>query len=223
MMEWHRLFGLALTDYFTGSAYRVEVEKDLSLKQQFLDVVIIEQEAGRRMLELPDGLENFARHNLLTFCAREPKKLATEASLMALKEGVYEVRWGSQRMRIIVLSQVPRVERNALWQLFSGIGESVQFGASHYRWRRSDNSGIINDLYNYYHAEGIAMPYTWDDYYRDITKDHLHWLTIEERLKGLPAEERLKGLPIEERLKGLSAKEIEAYFKKFRARKRKRK
>ena len=66
-MEWHRLFGLALTDYFTGSAYRVEVEKDLSLKQQFLDVVIIEQESNGQIQELPDGLENLTRHNLLTY------------------------------------------------------------------------------------------------------------------------------------------------------------
>jgi len=66
-MEWHRLFGLALTDYFIDSAYRVELEKDLSLKQQLLDVVIIEQEAGQPLPELPDGLENLARHNLATY------------------------------------------------------------------------------------------------------------------------------------------------------------
>ncbi len=46
MMEWHRLFGLTLTDYFTDSSYGVELEKDLSLKQQFLDVVIIEKKNG---------------------------------------------------------------------------------------------------------------------------------------------------------------------------------
>jgi len=58
------------------------------------------------------------------------------------------------------------------------------------------------------------MPYTWDDYYRQVTHEHLNWLTAEERLKGLPAEERLKGLP---------AEAIEAYLKKLRQKKRKRK
>jgi hypothetical protein len=67
LMEWHHLFGLTLKDFFTDSAYRVELEKDLSLEQQFLDVVIIEQHAGLPVPELPDGLENLARHNLLTY------------------------------------------------------------------------------------------------------------------------------------------------------------
>jgi hypothetical protein len=28
-MDWHRLFGLLLTDFFTGSPFVVEMEKDL--------------------------------------------------------------------------------------------------------------------------------------------------------------------------------------------------
>jgi len=35
MLNWHRLFGLFLIDYFTDSPYMVELEKDLSIKQQF--------------------------------------------------------------------------------------------------------------------------------------------------------------------------------------------
>ena len=30
-MDWHRLFGLLLTDFFTGSPFTVEVESDLSV------------------------------------------------------------------------------------------------------------------------------------------------------------------------------------------------
>jgi len=37
MIQWHRLFGLALADFFSGSPFVVELEKDLSIKQQFLD------------------------------------------------------------------------------------------------------------------------------------------------------------------------------------------
>lgn len=50
MIGWHRLFGLSLTDYFTGTDYTVELEKDLSLKQQLLDVVIIEKRQGSRRM-----------------------------------------------------------------------------------------------------------------------------------------------------------------------------
>jgi hypothetical protein len=65
-MDWHRLFGLLLTDFFTGSPFVVELEKDLSLKQQFLDVVILRKRPGRFAGRLPDGLDNLAPHNLIT-------------------------------------------------------------------------------------------------------------------------------------------------------------
>jgi hypothetical protein len=223
--------------------------------------------------EPPDGLENLARHNLMTYksirqpldgwaldelighyvnyrkqsspsvdkllpiddfglyavSTRHPEKLATEVALELVKQGVYEVPWGSRRIRIIVLSGVPRVERNAIWQLFSGIPENVQFGALNYHWQRPDHSGIFNDLLQYYQAEGITMPYTWNDYFKENSpqllelvmkslsveellqklpvKELLKRLPPEERLKGLPPEERLKGLPPEERLKGLPPEE----------------
>lgn len=66
-MDWHRLFGLILIDLFTNSPYKVELEKDLSLKQQRLDVVIIRKEAGTFQGRLPDGLDNLADHNLISF------------------------------------------------------------------------------------------------------------------------------------------------------------
>jgi hypothetical protein len=124
--------------------------------------------------------------------------------------------------------------RNCHLQFFlqTLIADKVQFGVANYHWRRSDHSTVINDLFQTYQVEGITMPYTFEDYYRDFTRRHLDWLTaeerlkglpVEERLKGLPVEERLKGLPVEERLKGLSAKEIEAYLKKLSKKRRKRK
>jgi hypothetical protein len=267
MIELHRLFGLALVDLFTNSPYRVELEKDLSRIQQFLDVVIIKLQIDGQIPELPDGLENLARHNLLSYksrhetldswvldelfghyvnyrkqespspdkllpvedfrfyavTTRQPEKLATEVPLTLTKQGVYETIWGTHKVHIIVLSQVPEIPRNAIWQMFSGIADKVQFGVANYHWRRSDHSTVINDLFQTYQVEGITMPYTFEDYYRDFTRRHLDWLTAEERLKGLPVEELRKRLPVEERLKGLSAKEIEAYLKKLSKKKRKRK
>jgi hypothetical protein len=67
LRDWHRLFGLLLADFFAGSPYTVEVERDLSEQQQFLDVVIVRRGRGRFHGRLPDGLEGLAAHNLITF------------------------------------------------------------------------------------------------------------------------------------------------------------
>ena len=66
LTDWHRLFGLVLTDFFTGSPFIVELEKDLSLKKQLLDVVILRRTPGRFAERLPDGLEDLAAHNLIS-------------------------------------------------------------------------------------------------------------------------------------------------------------
>ena len=67
LRDWHRLFGLLLTDFFSGSPFRVEVEPDLSQQQQFLDVVIVRRGRGRFSGRLPDGLTELGEHNLVTF------------------------------------------------------------------------------------------------------------------------------------------------------------
>jgi hypothetical protein len=208
------LFGLGVTDYFTDSGYEVKLEKDLSIKQQFLDVLIIEQESGSQISELPDGLENLSQHNLMTYkslqqpldawaldelighyvnyrkqsspslegllpvedfalyavSTRHPEKLEKQTVLDFVKKGVYDVHWGSQQVRLIVLSEVPKIERNALWLLFSGIVENVQYGALNYHWRRRDVSTVMNDLFTFYQSEGFAMPYTVEDYKKDLKK-----------------------------------------------------
>jgi hypothetical protein len=66
-INWHRLFGLTLMDLFTNSNYLVELEKELSLKKQYLDVVIIRKTLGQFLTEIPVGLEHLTEHNLLTY------------------------------------------------------------------------------------------------------------------------------------------------------------
>jgi hypothetical protein len=63
----HRLFGLSWIDFFRGTAVGVETEVDLSLKQQFIDLILLRKGPGPIPRRLPDGFEDLAPHNLLTF------------------------------------------------------------------------------------------------------------------------------------------------------------
>jgi hypothetical protein len=64
---WHRLFGMSLTDFFTGQPVRVEMEVDLSRKQQMLDVVVLRTSGEPLTCRLPDGFEGLAAYNLISF------------------------------------------------------------------------------------------------------------------------------------------------------------
>ena len=66
MIEWHHIFGMALTDLFTDSKYRVEVEKELKMNQ-FLDILVVEEQTGNAISELPDGFEDLSKYNLITY------------------------------------------------------------------------------------------------------------------------------------------------------------
>jgi len=230
MIDWHRLLGLALTDCFTDSPFVVELEKDLSLKQQFLDVVILKKGEGEFSGQLPDGLDNLADHNLLSYksirealndwtldeligyyvnyrkqtspslnkllpkeqfrlygvSTRFPQKLAELVQLDPLQPGVYEVIWGVQRIRVIVLSEIPQAEHNAIWNLFSAIREKVASGAAQYRHHPSDISSIINDLFKNYELEGLVMPYTMEDYQREVARRACNDFLAMKSYSGFP-------------------------------------
>ena len=66
-IDWHRMFGLLLTDFFTGSSYVVEMEKDLSIMQQRLDVVVVRKGSEELAEPLFDGMEDLVPHSLITF------------------------------------------------------------------------------------------------------------------------------------------------------------
>ena len=65
--QWHILFGLFLADFFDGTPFSVVVEKDLSKKVQLLDVVVFRRTPGELKKALPDGFEDMAAHNLISF------------------------------------------------------------------------------------------------------------------------------------------------------------
>ncbi|MFQ3589964.1 MAG: hypothetical protein SNJ67_06590 [Chloracidobacterium sp.] len=279
-LNWHRLFGVALADFFSDLPFTVELEKDLSLRQQLLDVVVIRKGPGDIQQDLPDGLDNLADHNLITYkslrealdedaieefightvnyrkqmsstgewlpkaalslyaiCTRFPEKLNHQVKLQRIdadRPGVYHISLGTLGMRVIVLSEIRDTPANRLWGIFSGVEAKVRQAAWNFQPKRADTSSVLDRLFAYYRLEGLAMPYTIEDFVEETmpefirklprhlllkgildeglledipAEERLKGLPVEERLKGLPVEERLKGLPVEERLKGLPVEE----------------
>jgi hypothetical protein len=144
---------------------------------------------------------------LFAVCARYPQKLAQQVEMTGLRAGVYEVRGFSRVIRIIVVSELPQEEHNAMLHLFSARQDLLHYGKEHYRPRSTETSTLLVKLFKAY-SEDPAMSEKLKEFVRQSIDELLQELPAEERLKGLPAEERLKGLPAEERLKGLSAEEV---------------
>lgn len=263
LRPWHRLFGIALTDLFAGTPFRVELEKELALRSQLLDVVIIQNTAGdlaaaRTGLELPDGLEGLRAHNLLTYksqhealdgwaleelighyanyrkltparddrrkllpeenfqlyavATRFPDKLKACVSFEETAwDGIFDLAWGTRRIRLIVLAATPKHPRNAPWELFSARMDRIRHGVEHYRARNPQTAALLHELYLRYQLELPTMAYTLEDFVRDSNRHILERLTPEERqafLEKIPPEERLRGLRPEERLRGLPPEEL---------------
>jgi hypothetical protein len=266
--DWHRLFGLLLTDFFTDSPFVVDVERDLSVQQQFLDVTIVRRGRGRFAGRLPDGLEGLRPHNLMSFkshhealddwavkelvgadvayrklvsrspsnllpsdqfglyavAAHFPHNLSQQVPWQKLQDGVYDCRWGTDTIRVVVAGELPREPHNAPLHLFSAQPDLVDFGRSAYQRRSANTSALLGQVFGQLRAEGFAVSYTMEDFQRQYTKEHFAQLTPEEQreaLQRLSPEHRrevLKALPPEERLAGLSTEQIRQYLDQLTAR-----
>jgi hypothetical protein len=98
------------------------------------------------------------------------------------------------------------VPKNAFWHLLSGDEERIRYGLEHYHVNDPGLYNILGHLKSVYSIEGIDMPYTKEDYKKEV----LAQFTPRERLEGLPADERLQGLSPRERLQGLSSEQLAA-------------
>ncbi len=244
---WHRLFGLTWTDFCEGTSLEVHPELDLSVQQQFLDLLLIRRGPGPLPQPLPDGFDDLGSYNLVTFkshqealssysvcellsyfvaahkhcspslrdllpesdfrlyavCVRFPQNLARDVTLTPVREGVYDVLLGIQRIRVIVVQELPQTENNALLQLFSTRAEQVRYAREHYQPRTTEMTTLFYDLLKM-SEEDPAMSEVLKEYAREALKRLLKDVPPEERLEGLSPEQRLEGLPPEKRLEGLS-------------------
>ena len=255
-INWHRLFGLTLTDFFTGSCYEVEIEKNLTFQELYLDLVIIRKSGGNLPQSLPDGLDNLSEHNLLTYkssqeplerwtideligyymiyrkmvspstddllqkeqfqlyavTTRKPHWLMRYENKKEISEGIYEIECYTRPIRVIITSQLPESDANAVLQLFSGNAKGFHFGETHYQWRKPKSKGLLRQMFELYFKEKIIMSYTMEDFERDYTRDHLYLLSKKEVLGQYSPKEVLEQYSPKEVLGQYSPDEVFQQF-----------
>jgi len=277
-VDWHRLFGLSWEDFFHGLPVKVELEKDLSLKQQFLDVVIVRLEHGPLSVVLPDGFDVLTTHNLISFksmretldgwvldelighyvnyrkqvspnmrdllpetdfrvfmvSTRYPQNLVGRVAMAEVSAGVYDIRFFSGTLRLIVIAQLPCEKQNAVLCMFSAREDQRDYGAGAYQLRSLEMTSFIFQLFDGYIKEGLAMPYNLAEIERqtreklvdNLTNPEIERISVERRLagisveqvrnvipvaqllEGVPVEQRLEGIPVGRRLEGVPIEEL---------------
>ena len=114
-----------------------------------------------------------------------PRGLAGRVTLQPQGPGAYDVIWGTDMIRILVLREMPEAEQNLVWNLFSGDQNRIAKAFNRLQPRVQSWSSLLNELLDFYGLEGIAMPYTMEDFEREVE---------EKFLKKLPAEKLLANL-----------------------------
>ncbi|HEV3078826.1 MAG TPA: hypothetical protein VGY66_03580 [Gemmataceae bacterium] len=145
---------------------------------------------------------------LLAASMHFPRQLASRVTLQPQGPGAYDVIWGVDTIRILVLREMPEAEQNIVWNLFSGDQKRIATAFQRLQPRLQSYSSLVNELLEYYGLEGIAMPYTMEDFEREVAQKVLKKLTPEQRLEGLSPKELLSHVPLVE---------IETYLKEQKA------
>ena len=94
---------------------------------------------------------------------------------------MYDCRWGTDTIRVVVAGELPREAHNAPLHLFSAAPELVGFGGGAYRRRSEQTSRLLGQLFERLRGEGFAVSFTMEDFKRQYIKEHFPQLTPEER------------------------------------------
>ena len=98
--------------------------------------------------------------------ARFPHNLSGQVPWQAVQQGVYDCWWGTDRIRVVVVSELPQEAHNAPLHLFSAAPELVEFGSSAYQRRSEETSRLLGQLFMRLRGEGFAMSFTMEDFNR---------------------------------------------------------
>jgi hypothetical protein len=145
---------------------------------------------------------------LFAVTARFPSVLGRGDSLQFVRHGVYDVRYPSGWIRVLVIAELPLTPNNAMLHLFSANPDAIAYGQQHYRPRSPHTSHWIYELFRGYQGEGIPMSITLEEYARQVDERIINNAPVERRLAGLTPEQRLAGLAPDQLLNGLSADQL---------------
>ncbi len=145
---------------------------------------------------------------LYAVCNRYPQKLSPFLQA-AESQGVYQLHWGSDTIRVIVLSQISSAPKNDLWQLFSHRRPQVELACRRYHpHHQEQGTAVIRRIVEAYQLEFPDMAYTFEQFTKEFVADHLNLLSADERLKDLSPDEVLKRFSPDEVLKRFSPDEV---------------
>jgi len=229
----HRLFGLSWIDFFQGTDIDVQTELDLSLKQQFIDIVLIRKGSRPIPRLLPDGFENLVAHNLLTFKSHQEtldgwalwelighfvnyRKQASPSMQDLLPESDFQLfavcaRYPNNLAQQVTLTPL----RNGVYEI-QELALRIRLIVVHQLPQEEQNA-----MLHLFSAREELLRYG-QEHYRPHSQESSTLLyqllrvycednTMSEKLKEFvrqSIDELLRSLPAEERLKGLPAEEL---------------
>jgi hypothetical protein len=178
---------------------------------------LIHHDVAYRKLVSPSPAELLpdARFGLYAVAARFPHNLSGQVPWQRVQAGVYDCRWGTDTVRVIVAGELASRAHNAPLHLFSASPDLLDYGRGAYRRRSENTSALLGQLFERLQGEGFAVAFTMEDFQRQYAKEHFKLLTPAERreaLESLAPEERrqvLQSLPADELLTFLSPEQIQ--------------
>jgi len=178
---WHRLFGLSWKDRLAGQPVTIEAEPDLSAKQQRLDLVIVREDELKLASPLPDGFEELAPHNVISFKSFR-EALDGEVIEELIGHGVNYRKLIKELPAGLALKAV----RPGVYNSYSEEGIPMSFDLDQYakelreKWLRKDLAEFPPERVLEYLPDKV-----------------LEVLPLEKRLEGLTPEQRVQGLSVE--------------------------
>jgi hypothetical protein len=161
----------------------------------------------RKQISPKNQLIPQAQFGLYAVSNRYPQKLTQFLRPTGIA-GVYQLNWGSDSIRLIVLTQIGPEPKNDLWHLFSHQRDQVERACRRYHPHdQTRGTLVLQRLIEAYQLEYPDMAYTFEQFSKEFVAEHLNLLTPDEVLKRFPADEVLKRFSADEKLKDLSADE----------------